>query len=638
MDLKDAGDRKKAADTFLLVYQDYPGSPMAKDSLLQAIQYYREAAQADRSQVDTLEELLKRFIIDFPQAKSAAPFQFELGLIYYQKSFFQEALARFRFFLDKFPHSPLRGRARYLVAKTYLQLGRIDQARQLFDAYSHSKNKQLRAKGLAGLGEIYNRQGHYEKALATLKKSMSLSSTFYLNYPEAEVLRDLGLAYFKVGNEVLGRKNYFHYLNLVGNSSDRLSILLGIAESFHRQGMAAAAQGIYKQIVEKGNDTEKPYLIARFRVAQYLDDPDSALPEWQHHGDLKDPAGDQPYTALLAVVDQGPLAEDARRGLFRRYEARDSFTDALNIARIYLRRLPDGEKNPKSIKAANDMLLYVMEHLVKAGDYKGAYAFYKAQYRHVIHYPTGRLLYLVGQSLQSLYLYHQAATVYWKALGLPLTDKEKIDLYYRRAEVYLAMPDLPAANRLLSYLRDKYKGTKAVGEIYFLSGRLAEREKDLKAARQYYRQAFEIDTLAKRTQQYAADYLRLLLETGQLSEMQNVLAKIAGQQGGLSKKLQQQWLVRLGTALKKEGEMGAAWQSYQGALAADMPQKSNQAQKAWLELGDMASKEGKTAEAKKKYEKAAAGPDALLKSLAGERLKQIAIDNSLSTLNLPAGK
>ncbi len=188
-------------------------------------------------------------------------------------------------------------------------------------------------------------------------------------------MRELGLASFKVGNEELGRKYYFHYLNLAGNTADRLAILLEIAESFHRQGLKAAAQGVYKKIIEEGNDTEKPFLVARFRVAQYLDDPDNILSKWQHRRDLKDPEGDLPYTSLLAVIDQGPLAQDARRGLFRRYQARDSFADALNIARIYLRQLPDQDKDPKSRKAANDMLLYVMEHLVKAGDFKGAYRF-----------------------------------------------------------------------------------------------------------------------------------------------------------------------------------------------------------------------------------------------------------------------
>ncbi len=89
-------------------------------------------------------------------------------------------MARFRLFLKKFPDSPLSGRADYLEAKTYLQLGQIDKARNLFEKYTQAKNKELRAKGLAGLGEIYNRQGHYEKALAILKKSLSLSSSFYL--------------------------------------------------------------------------------------------------------------------------------------------------------------------------------------------------------------------------------------------------------------------------------------------------------------------------------------------------------------------------------------------------------------------------------------------------------------------------
>ena len=638
MDLRAAGDRERAANTFLRVYQDYPESPMAEDSLLQAIYYYREAAQFDRSRLDTLEELYKRFITGYPGSKQAEKIHFELGRIYYEKRYYREALARFRLFLKKFPDSPLQERANYLEAKTYLQLGHIEQARKLFEKYAASKNKELRAKGLAGMGEIYNREEKYEKALKTLKESLSLSPTLYLNSPEAEVLRELGMAYIKLGNEEYGRQHLFHYLNIVGNSADRLDILLEIAESFHRQGLKAAAQGVYNKIVEEGDETDKPYIIARFRVASFLDDPDNVLSKWQRHGDLADPEGDLPYTSLLAVIDQGPLAQDARRGLFRRYQARDDFADALNVARIYLRELSDKEKGAKPRKAANDMLLYVTEHLIKAGDYSAVYDFYKAQHRHVVQYPGGRLLYLVGQALEALYLYKQAAIVYWRALGLPLTDAEKTDLYYRRARVYLAQPDLPAAERLLGYLRDLYDGSKAVGEVYSLSGRLAELKKEPEAAWKYYRQAFEIATLPERKEQYATDYLRLLLETGRLSEMQQVLTRIGSEQGWLSPELLQQWLVRLGAGLEKRGETAAAVKNYEAALAEAMPQSGEQAQKAQLALGDIIFRQGQKDDAQKRYEQAATGPDSLLSSLAKERLKQMGIEQSLSNLDLPAGK
>ncbi len=106
----------------------------------------------------------------------------------------------------------------------------------------------------------------------------------------------------------------------------------------------------------------------------------------------------------------------------------------------------------------------------------------------------------------------------------------------------------------------------------------------------------------------------------------------------MSQELQQQWLVRLGEGLGKKGETAAARKNFEESLAESMPQNSAPAQKARLSLGDMAFKEGKPDEARKWYENAATGPDSLLASLAGERLKQMSIDNSISTLNLPAGK
>ncbi|MEJ2688960.1 MAG: outer membrane protein assembly factor BamD, partial [Deltaproteobacteria bacterium] len=83
MDLKGTGDWERAANAFLRVYQEYPASPMAEDSLLQAIQYYREAADFDRSRLDTLVELCKRYIVDFPKSKNVENIHFELGRFYY---------------------------------------------------------------------------------------------------------------------------------------------------------------------------------------------------------------------------------------------------------------------------------------------------------------------------------------------------------------------------------------------------------------------------------------------------------------------------------------------------------------------------------------------------------------------------
>jgi len=636
VDLQHMGDREQAANIFLRIYQDSPNSPRAEDSLWQAIQHYKESAENDRSHLETLEELYGHFVTSFPESARASKVDFDLGLLNYEKRFYHEALTRFRLILKKYPDSDIAGRADYLRAKTYLKLGRIEEARDLFVKYASSADQELKAKGLAGLGEIYNREDKPEKALKIIKESLLVSSTFYLNNPEAEVLREMGEAYIRIGNEEYGRKQLFHYLNVIGNKADRLDILWEIAESFHRQNKEEAAQQVYERIVQEGEETEKVFLAARFRIASFLDNSANPLSKWKRRVDLKDPAGDLPYTSLLENTLEGPLAQDARRGLFQRYRARGDFDDASNIAKIYLYQLSPEEKSPALRKTADDMLIYVIQHLVEEKKYQEAYDFYRLHHRHVVLFPDGSLLYLVGKALEALSLYDQAATVYWRALSLPLEDSDRVDLYYRRARVYLAKKDYKAADRLLFYLRSEYENTKEVGEIYSLSGRLAEEKGDKDSALQFYRKAFKIKTLVSRTSQYANDYLRLLLELKKLAEMDRVLTSIESTDDGLENEDRQRWFVLLAQKWQDSGDKNAAGQAYQKALADGMPQTTQEAQKAWLELGDLQARgEQQPDIGEEYYRKALEGPDPILKALAKERLKQIGIERSLSNLDLP---
>ena len=342
--------------------------------------------------------------------------------------------------------------------------------------------------------------------------------------------------------------------------------------------METAAQGIYETIVAEGDETQKPYLIARFRIADFLDDPDNVLSKWQRRGDLADPAGDAPYLDLLAIIGDGRLAQEARRGLFRRYRQRQAFDDALNITRLYLRALPDDEKDPVLRKTANDMLIYVVEHLMGEKKFKEVYDFYKNQHRHVVRYPRGRLLYLVGEALEGLYLYKQASVVYYRALALPLTDEEKIDLYDRRARVYLAMRDFASADRLLTYLREIYAKSEAIAEIYYLSGRLEEERENTGSALPYYRKALEAASASSRRPAYAEAYLRMLLKKQQYPEMERVLLENGSGAVELDSQSRRTLLLSLAEGFEKSGDTASAEKVYR-ALLSSTPEKTKSREK-----------------------------------------------------------
>jgi len=635
MDFEAAGEQQRAANIFLRVYTDFPQSPAAEDSLWKAIRYYYGRAMAgEKGHWETVEELFRRFASDFPESLRLERVYFDLGQMLYQRQRYRQALARFRLLAKKFPQSTLLSRSRYLQASCYLQVGQNDKAAEIYQEYTRSSDKEEKAKGLAGMGAIANRQGEHQKALTLLTKSFSLSRTFYQNNPEAEALRELGSAYLQLGNEEKGRNNIMHYLNIVGESSDRSSLLLLIAESYHRQGKDAAAQGVYEKITEEGAAHERATIIARSRIAEFIDDPATNLSKWQRRGDLKNKEQDYPYQRLMELDYNGEMAKDARRGLFRRYQARDDFQSAYDVAKSYLRQVKGEKVSVKERNAANAMLLYIAGHLLNTKKYDELYSFYKTYHAHVQQFPTGRFLYMVGQALEALYLYDQAAIVYYRALRLPLEPDEKTDLYYRRARVYLALKDVESADRLLTYLRKIYASGKEMGEIFYLSGRLAEMSGDKIRALEFYGKAQEIVTFPDKKTSYANPFLRLLSEAKDYEKMAVNLRRYAAEKW-FTPDEQQQWYTVLGKGQLEKGNTEKANVSLKQAIGEGMPQDTPWAQKAYFYLGESLQQSSNIEESSTYLQKAAAGKDQTVAELARQRLQEQTLDTSMSRIDLP---
>jgi len=635
MDLEAAGRPEAAVGLFLRVYKEYPDAPMASDSLWRVILYYRRLVrEGDVKKEQTLITLYERFIIDYADSPLLPTVYYDLGRLLYDEGRYRQALARFRILLKRFPDFEHRRRARYLEAMCYLKLRKLDKAQAMFEEFARSKERDTRARGLAGLGQLALHRGEYATALAKLREAFRVSKSFHRNNPEAECVRDFGIALLKTGNEEAGRRQVMRYLNILGDAPDRLDLLLEIAESYHRQGRERAAQTLYRQVIEDGEPHQRPVIVARFRRAMFLDDPKSPLSKWDRRGELENPAGDAPYLRVLELEFSRPLAQEARRGLFRRYQARNDFDSAFELVRTYLRQMDFDEASAADKAAVDAMLLFVVEHLLADGKNKEVYEFYREFHRAVAAYPEGRLLYLVGQALENLYLYDQAAVVYFRALRLPLSDADKIDLYYRRARVYLAKQDYAAADRLLSYLRKVYAGKKAAGEIAYYSGRLAEARGDSEAAAQFYRQAQEIVTFADKRTEYGERYLEALAKTQRYDELLAALDRYRREEWFEAARLQQ-WYHRLGTLLLAAGDKEGAVAALGRVFGEGMPTDGATVQKAHFDLGRTLLDLQQPEEGAKHLETAAAGPDATVARLAGESLRQREIEAKVLRLDVP---
>jgi len=627
---RDAERPMAAAILFQRLQQQYPEAEQAEEALWQAAeQAKKHALTAKEPYWKYVRDLYRRYAIDYPNSPRYQEAYFEEGVAYFNMSLFREALIYFNLFLKRFPESKLVPHVRYWQGQTFLRVGRFAEATTVFEELSKSSDFDLRVRGYVGLGDALYASGQYLAALAAYKRLLVKAPKFRLQDPS--VLLKLGVTYFKVGNEAQGRKQLFHFLNLDKTSRQRAEAIFEIGESYYREGQAEAAQRLYEMAEEEGVGDERGVVLSRFRRAQYRDDPARVLPEWSKPVDLADPAGDQPYVAVLDHFYREPIAQEARLGLLARYRARKDEARLLQVATNFVQHAPDGPLRRQVEEEIGDILARRVEQYLANQQYQEVYDLYRNEYRHVQAYGKGRLRYLIGQAFEALTLYDQAAVIYYRALGLPLADADKVDLYYRRARVYLALKDWPAADRLLTHLRKIYQGDPAAGEIAYLSGLLAEEQGKAPEALGFYLQAVQTPSVAEHRPLYAVAALGSLLRVGRGGEAQPLLARFA-KEGWLVADQLQEWYGRLGDGLQQAGDRAGAVAAYQAGLGEGLPQEGVAAQSLHLRMGKALADAGSVEQARKHFEVARSGPDKVLGQVAQERFAQLAIETTMATM------
>ncbi|MEW6594806.1 MAG: tetratricopeptide repeat protein [Thermodesulfobacteriota bacterium] len=627
-----AGEGKwsEASALYQRLHKEFPKAAKAEDALWQAAQLARKAAgEAKDPDWGQVRDLFRLYAADYPKSARYPEAYFELGVAHYHMRFFREAATYFKLFQKRYPQSPLAASARSWQGRTLMEVGRLDEAIAVFQQVAQGEDEQQRTVALAGIGKAYVAKKDYARAIESFEGLLARTPRAALEDPE--LLLSLGMAYLKVGREAEGQRRLFHFVNLLPQSPRRFEVLFELGESFHRQGDDATAQKLYARVVEDGEPGSRPVLLSQFRQSEYLDDPRRKLSSWQRRRDLNDPEGDALYQRVLEGYRHEPIAQDARYLLFLRYRARGNHDLAAEMGRSFLRHDPPGPNPGEKGDVGAEVMAALVEELLGRGAYQEIQKFYRAEAGHVEKSGEGRLRYLVGQALQAMDRNEQAAALYYRALAFPLADADKLDLYVRRAHVYLALKDFASAERLLEHLRKSYAGTGGLGEILYYSGRLREEQKRYDEALAFYDQALPELSQPEKKQLCGEGRLRMLLHGKRFSEMLVSLDSYR-KEGWLSAVSLQGWYRKVGDMLRRESRTEETIKAYLGAVGENMPQEGGVAQGVHLHLGDLLVQLGEFERGRDHFRKAQTGADPFLKKLAEERLNQLEIDRSLSVL------
>jgi tetratricopeptide (TPR) repeat protein len=634
-DLLQIGDNVEAVRALCQVQYYYPEDAKGESALWQAANLQKELALTAKSaDWDKVLDLFRRYKDYYPKSPRAAEAYFEIAKTYQAMRYYREAQSYFKLFMKRYPESPLVLQAMRWYRNSLLRVGHGGEAEKVFTAWQQSPDVTVRMMGEAGAGNLKSIAGDYQGALAIYQKILSELPTFPVADPE--ILFYAGIANMRLGKLEVGREQLYHYLTLAGMVAERTDVLLELAESYFAAGEYQAAHKLYRQLISEEGGDERAVLVSTMRVSQYLDDPDIVLASWQRHNDLKDREGDKPYLAVLEKY-RDPIAQDARFGVFRRYQARGELDKAYEVGRNFLRSAVPAAEGKAPSKEVTQILLYLVEALLKEKKYQQIYDLYAGEYRHIKELPSAKFQSMMGQALEALNFYKPAAVFYYLALQWPMTDQEKTDLYFRRAEVYLAAKDYEALDRLLTHLRTIYQKKPEAGEVAKYSAKLSAARGQIDKAHDYYEETLRQPASPEKRTQSSVEALGLMLQEGKLDTAETILVEgVAG--GWIAPEAQQGWWLSLGNGWRLKKGFDKALAAYTKGLAQGLPDKGEVAQQIHLYLGDVLFALGDQKQGLSHYQAAVSGDNPLWKKMASERVAQHELDTEMATMQKGSAK
>lgn len=614
-----AEDDEQAALYFKYYWQTYPRSPRAEQALWQAARLYkRHAPLALSPDWGRVKDLFQAYIVDYPDSPRLAEAYFEVGNSYFQLGFYREALNYYSIFLKDYPGHDLENEVFFRRAQVYLRLDKFKLASAEFARLQGSTDKEIRLRGEIGQAHVHFFKGEWHDALGILKGIDRRNPDYYLRYPE--LLKYIGIATLRAGNVKEGRDHILRYLNITEPAQVDAAAFFELAESFLQEGMVDAARIFYEGLVRRNRPADKYFVLSNFRLAQYGAVNLDKMSEKERLAFFKE-KGDKPFLEVLDRLYSDPLAQEARYALFKRYLERQEWDLAYNIGTAYLRYKTMAKKQLVVEQELADILIAKIGKLLDAEKYQDVRFLYEKEFPTIAACKKADLLMLIGAAYEAESLYDQASVLYYRALGLEISDEQKAKLYFRRAGVYLANNDLQAAQRLLKYLRRLYQGQAAIAEVNWLSGRLRAMQGRPEDALAFYKMAVESGGQQERKGVYAAAYLEQLFVAQDLELVADLIAMFHGQEWLPPQRIQY-WYGRLGVELAKAGEKEAATAIAKRALADDLPATSPEVQPIHLHLGDLLVAQQRYPEAVVHYRLALAGEDERLAQLARTRLNE----------------
>ncbi|MDD4941181.1 MAG: tetratricopeptide repeat protein [Candidatus Omnitrophica bacterium] len=243
---QDSGEFDKAVETYDTILRDHPDS-----FYTDYVQYQLGLVQIKMQNYDGAIASFSSVRSNFPNSKMLDEARYALGLAYFQKQDYGAARATLEQFLQEYKESSLRPQAMYLLGTSLYNLGKYDEAIDVFKSVArlYGQDAQLAQKAEFEIADCYYRMGNEKEALARFN---ALRARYPNTGLTAEIMWWLGEYYYRQNDLLLAVRYFTSLIQDFPDSTLVLDAHYALGSIYSEEERFAEAQEQFSKVMASG--------------------------------------------------------------------------------------------------------------------------------------------------------------------------------------------------------------------------------------------------------------------------------------------------------------------------------------------------------------------------------------------------
>lgn len=290
-------------------------------------------------------ELLKRFIVDYPQANEVPEAYYIIGSAYKQVGFIPEALSHWRIVAKEFPESKWVDEALLQILLYYDETGQINKKHTFLQDIIRQYTDTTAAKAAwvaLALDSLKNGK-NVDFIEREVRRLEAADPNVFVKVPLYLELK-ARLASMK-GDEKTAIDYWMHFLNLTVSREKQAAVLFEIGEAYRRLGDLLKARKYYA-LCARDYSKFSYALFSRFRLAQ-IREREKKITPWNRYKDYRDESSAMIYERILREFPRHSITQEVEFEYALLKFERGDLPGALELVKSFFKNSPNGALKDK---------------------------------------------------------------------------------------------------------------------------------------------------------------------------------------------------------------------------------------------------------------------------------------------------